>query len=207
MATTPRIGLRRLGVVTAIVLASTALFVAPASAHTKLIKSTPARGSSLVALTEVVLVFSENINPSVAKVQIRDAEGAQRGASTAPRVKGATVTQRAAPDLRAGDYTIAYRVVSADGHPVTGEVPFTLTESAKGGEGAVATAAVDPAAPAAGSAETPGADGSVTPTPEKSSGMARWSLVGAGLLIGVLIGMGLVFLRRRESAPGSSSGD
>ncbi|MBC6461859.1 copper resistance protein CopC [Actinomadura sp. HBU206391] len=201
MTTTPRIGLRRLGVVTAIVLASAALFVAPASAHTKLIKSTPARGSSVKTLTEVTLVFSENINASVAKVQIRGAGGAQGGASTPPRVKGATVTQPAAPDLKPGDYTIAYRVVSADGHPVTGEVPFTLTGPSGGSEGEqVAPAPADPVAPAVDGGEA----AAPTPAPEKSSGTANWLMAGGGLLIGILIGVGVVFVRKRKSAPASS---
>ncbi|MBC6465312.1 copper resistance CopC family protein [Actinomadura alba] len=197
MRTTPRIGLRRLGVVTAIVLASAALFVAPASAHTKLIKSTPERGASVEALTEITLVFSENVNPSIAKVQLRDAAGGQRGSAKAPRVEGATVTQSAAPDLAPGDYTIAYRVVSADGHPVTGEVPFTLTGAAKTQETAAAAASV---APTAAATADPVADTPVTPKAEKSSGSSAWPVAGAGLLIGVLIGMGLVLFRKRKSS-------
>jgi methionine-rich copper-binding protein CopC len=203
MTTTSRIRLRRLGIVAAIIVAWGALLAAPASAHTKLLQSTPTKGASVKELTEVTLVFSEKVRPSLAKVQIRDAAGAQRGSSEAPQVKGATVTQPAAPDLKPGDYTIAYRVVSADGHPVSGEVPFTFTGLGQGEQSGVATAPADPRDPVAN------VDGPAAPTekPASSSGGLKWMLVGGGLFVGIIIGVGVVFLRKRGSDPVSPSGE
>ena len=43
----------------------------------------------------------------------------------------------------AGDYTIAYRVTSADGHPVSGTVPFTLTEAGSGTPASTVAATAD----------------------------------------------------------------
>jgi methionine-rich copper-binding protein CopC len=201
MTTTSRIRLRRLGLVAAIIMAWGALLAAPASAHTKLLKSTPAQGASVKELTGVTLVFSEKVRPSLAKVQIRDAAGAQRGSSEPPQVKGETVTQLAAPDLKPGDYTIAYRVVSADGHPVSGEVPFKLTGLGQGEQNGVATAGPgDPVADV---------DGPAAPADKaaSSSGGLKWAFVGVGLFAGIIIGVGMVFLRKRGSDPVSPSGE
>src|SRR4051794_40279316 len=176
MTSTLRIRLRRLGIVAAIMIAFGAVFAAPASAHTKLLKSTPAAGASVKELTEVTLVFSEAVKPSLAKVQIRDSSGAQHAAPGAPQVKGATVIQAAAPDLNPGDYTVAYRVVSADGHPVTGEVSFKLIGLAPGEQGGVATAVASPDDPVAN------VDGPAAPMEKKSSssGTMKWMFVAGG---------------------------
>jgi hypothetical protein len=42
-------------------------------------------------------------------------------------IAGAVVTASLPANGPKGDYVLAYRVVSADGHPVTGEVEFTVT--------------------------------------------------------------------------------
>ncbi|MFD0664478.1 copper resistance CopC family protein [Thermocatellispora tengchongensis] len=67
--------------------------------------------------------------PRAAIVQVRG-PGGDRADSGDPTVTADKVRQRVDPPQRPGRYTIAYRVVSADGHPITGELAFTLTESA-----------------------------------------------------------------------------
>jgi hypothetical protein len=54
-----------------------------------------------------------------------------RATSGKPRVDAATVRQPLATGP-AGDYTVAYRVVSEDGHPVTGELTFTVSGGGSG---------------------------------------------------------------------------
>ncbi|MCW2897852.1 MAG: Copper resistance protein CopC [Streptosporangiaceae bacterium] len=202
MTTTLRVRLRRLGVVAAITMACAAVFAAPASAHTKLLKSTPATDSSVKELTQVTLVFSEPVKGSLAKVRIRDAAGAEHAAAEPPQVKGDTVTQPAAGDLQPGDYTIAYRVVSADGHPVSGEVPFKLTGLAPGEQAGVATAAAAPNDPVAK------VNGPVAPSHKSSSaGGMKWMGIGVGLLIGIIIGAGIFLMRKRGSDPAAPSGE
>ena len=51
-----------------------------------------------------------------------------------PTVDGATVTAQVG-DLPAGDYTIGYRVTSADGHVVSGSSTFRVAGGAGSGSG------------------------------------------------------------------------
>ncbi|MGW4526884.1 copper resistance protein CopC [Amycolatopsis sp. NPDC004378] len=64
------------------------------------------------------------------------------GSSDGPAsVVDARVTTPLRPLGAVGTYTIRYRVTSADGHPVSGAVPFRLTTA---GPGAAAPAAAAP---------------------------------------------------------------
>ena len=68
-----------------------------------------------------------------------------------------------------GVYTIGYRIVSADGHPVSGKLTFTLT---KAGDGTPAPAGTGTSAPGAASGQS-------------GDGLPIWVwLVGAAVLLG-----------------------
>ncbi|SDU18835.1 hypothetical protein SAMN04488563_0491 [Jiangella alkaliphila] len=121
--------LRRLIGVAALATAPVAglsLMAAPAAAaHDQLVSSTPEDGGAVsTPLTSVELVFSNAIPAEFVQVAVTDAAGAtfQDGA---PQTVGDTVTQ-AVQQLPDGAYTIAYRVVSSDGHPIEGAVAFTV---------------------------------------------------------------------------------
>ncbi|MGY4711588.1 copper resistance CopC family protein [Mycolicibacterium sp. CBM1] len=98
-----------------------------AAAHTALTSSDPARDARIsTPVTTVVLTFNENINQSFASVVVRGADGHDR-VSGQPRVDGQRVSVDVGPQaLTNGPYTVGYRVVSADGHPVTGSYAFTV---------------------------------------------------------------------------------
>jgi hypothetical protein len=49
-----------------------------------------------------------------------------------------TVTQAVTPPGEVGRYTMSFRVVSDDGHPVTGKLSFTVTSGTKGKQAAAA---------------------------------------------------------------------
>ena len=122
---TTRGPLRRLGLVAVLAAALGGLTATPALAHTQLVSSTPGKGASAAAVTEVKLVFSDEI--SNAKVIVKDAHG-KAFQSGAAEHKGTTVTQKLTGALPAGSYTVAYRVVGADGHPVQADgLTFTAT--------------------------------------------------------------------------------
>jgi methionine-rich copper-binding protein CopC len=100
---------------------------APAGAHSVLADSTPEEGE---VLTELPAAFSVTANEplldlggqGVFLLQIRDAGGAYYGDGC---VEVVDATMSATPALGAsGDYTMIWQVVSADGHPVSGEVRF-----------------------------------------------------------------------------------
>src|SRR5665647_3473122 len=127
---------RFLSAVTVAVVASSAfgfamvtsvVTAASASAHAELVRITPDRDAQLTtAPKDVVLEFSEPVNASFATVVVTSAAGVSV-TSGKPTVVGAKVTQALVPRMAAGAYRVAFRVVSNDGHPVTGESRFTLT--------------------------------------------------------------------------------
>ncbi len=99
----------------------------PAAAHAALIGSDPEDGARLPALPEqVTLEFNEPVGAS-SEVAVTAPDGSTipvEDVSVLDREVTATVD---ASTLR-GEHVIAYRVVSADGHPVTGQVVVTTTE-------------------------------------------------------------------------------
>lgn len=95
--------------------------------HATLISSVPAANSRLaVSPPNVHLVFSEPLEAQLAHVSLISADGA----TTVLRVGGDPHDVHAivAPldSLAEGAYRIAWRVVSADGHPVEGSVVFSV---------------------------------------------------------------------------------
>lgn len=99
-----------------------------AAAHTTLAGSDPADGATVgTAPTVVTLTFTEEINPAFANVVISSSDG-RNWISGSPVVAGPELRASVSPGLpRGGVYTVGYRVVSEDGHPVTGSFTFTVT--------------------------------------------------------------------------------
>ncbi|WP_216587924.1 copper resistance CopC family protein [Streptomyces brasiliscabiei] len=100
-----------------------------AVAHTALDDGSPGRNTSLTAPpTRVTLTFSDEMTQKYAKVAVTGPDGKSASAG-APRVDGRTVTLALGPGSPSGRYTVGYRVVSADGHPVSGSYTFTVEEA------------------------------------------------------------------------------
>ncbi|MET0711774.1 MAG: copper resistance CopC family protein [Jiangellaceae bacterium] len=98
----------------------------PAVAHTELIGSSPADGATLTTPpAEVLLEFSEPVQTEFGQVAVLDDADVHHEQGN-PQIVGATVTQ-GVDELPAGTYRISYRVGSADGHPITGTLAFTVT--------------------------------------------------------------------------------
>jgi methionine-rich copper-binding protein CopC len=154
------------------------LGAAPAFAHTRLESSDPADGASLSAAPDTVsLTFSEDVDPGFATITVVGPDGTsyQTGDVTGD---GGEVRTGVSPLGPAGTYEIGYRVVSDDGHPVSGTVAFTLT--APGPAAAAPSAAPEPtAAPAPAPAVAPQADA------QQSEGAPVWPwILGAVVLVG-----------------------
>lgn len=108
-----------------LVLGLAPLGVGPASAHASLVASDPRDGATLDRLpSRISFTFSEDV-VTPAYVVVRTADGADV-TSGGPVVDGATVSQRLDGSAATGEITLAYRVVSVDGHPVTGELTVTV---------------------------------------------------------------------------------
>jgi hypothetical protein len=125
-----------------------------AQAHDSLVSSTPQAGQVLAtAPAEVSLTFSATIGQEFAQVAVVDSTGAayQDGA---PVVDGPLVTQALLPMPADAEITISYRVVSSDGHPIGGTVPFTVAPA--GADPATAGGATDAQTDAATDAQPEG---------------------------------------------------
>jgi hypothetical protein len=146
---------RRAAQVAVLVLAVLLLRASPAAAHTELTASTPSPGAVVASTTaEVVLTFSGRVQGDFSTVAVTGPDGADRARGPLA-VRGGRVVQGLDAPLAAGAWTVAYRVIAADGHPVTGTVPFT-----------VAAAAQAPSTPPAPS--TPSAPSTVPSSPSAS---------------------------------------
>lgn len=190
---------------------------APASAHDTLISSDPAADQRLAeAPSAVTLTFSADVLDMGAAVVVSDGRGTD-WVSAAPAVDGPTVTAVLDPGMPEAGYEIRWRVVSSDGHPITGLVPFTVGDGtpvngeADSGPGGTTPSPAAPAAP--DTAGTAGADPGTrsstrssirTQTAQEDEGPWRVVLVGAGgAAIAVALLVLVQFLRRRSDADGA----
>ena len=134
----------------------------PAHAHNVLIDSSPKDEQVVQEVpAEVRLVFNEPVLPAdFNQVVVTGSDGSDLVEEIS--ITDATVTASLAPLPAAGEYAIAYRILSADGHPVSGQLTFTVAEDAAG---LAAGAAGDPAPTAEATAE---ASADPEPTAEPS---------------------------------------
>lgn len=99
----------------------------PALAHDELLQTDPAAGSTVDALpAELTLRYSGDLiaDEQATEVMVTDAEGASLDDGS-PRVQGATVRQSlTAPAGFTGTVVVTWRVVSSDGHPISGRFVF-----------------------------------------------------------------------------------
>lgn len=126
----PRPGWRGTVGVAVAVMAWLAISASPAMAHAELTSISPEDGAVLVeAPSSIKLTFSEPLITAAATVVVTDDAGVVVTRDRS-QVDGRAVTVPWPPDVRPGDYTIAYRVVSGDGHPIKGTSRFTLLQPA-----------------------------------------------------------------------------
>jgi len=159
-------------------LAALLLAPAAASAHALLIDTVPQRGATLkTPPREVVLHFSEAVEGNFGAVRVFDA-AARRvddGRSFHPGGSGARLAVGLKPGLPDGTYVATYRVISADSHPISGGLVFSV-----GAPGAAAAPTV---------AELIG-DSAAGPVTQVAFGVARGlTYLATALLLG-----GLAFL-------------
>jgi methionine-rich copper-binding protein CopC len=105
----------------------------PASAHNVLVGSQPSAGASLsTGPTEIRLNFNAPIRTGPNTIKVIGPNGTHWERSENATVDGNSVTTPVAPLGPAGVYTASYAIISADGHPVTGDITFTLTKAGNG---------------------------------------------------------------------------
>jgi methionine-rich copper-binding protein CopC len=109
-------------------LLSAAWLSAPATAHAFLDGATPRVGSEIpTAPAEVVLHFTQGVEPDFSGIEVQDASGASVAAG-APHTAG-DPANFVVPlkKLGAGTYTVIWHVTSVDTHKTQGSFHFTVT--------------------------------------------------------------------------------
>jgi methionine-rich copper-binding protein CopC len=149
-----------------------------AQAHSVLESSNPAQGQVVETLpSQISLTFNEELisieGESVNTLTLKSVDGAGYELLP-PTIIGAVLSaQVAGGEYPAGEYVLSYRAVSADGHPITGEVTFS-TNAPTAIEFEVAVPVTT----------------SYIPEPVESSTNALLYIIGGLLLlIGILFGM------------------
>lgn len=162
----------------------------PAFAHDQLVEATPGDGDSVDAAPDAVkMVFSGS--PQKVGNQIRVEHDGQNVATGEPETQFHTITQSLDAELAPGDYTVDWRIVSEDGHPVSGTFSFTVkgtgaeaneTESAPQRTGT--SAATDPES-------SPGPDSSSS---SDDGGTISIGLITAAAAVVIVIAAFIVFV-------------
>lgn len=181
--------LRRTRVVALVGLAALGLFLlapGPASAHAVLEHTSPTDGAVVPSPPDTVtLTFDEAVGRIGAAATLTGPHGTV--STSPPVIAGKDVQIPVTGAQPAGSYQLAWRVVSDDGHPVSGQVRWSL----HGAASAVTLAASPAAAAQSGS----------------SSGTSWYATHGGHLLLaGLVVLLGVLYLawdiwrRRRQQA-------
>ncbi|MEV5503732.1 copper resistance protein CopC [Nonomuraea fuscirosea] len=176
----------------------------PAFAHDTLKSSSPAKNAQISSPKEIELEFSAGVKFPF--VVLHDAAGKEIALGE-PRLDGPLVRTDVPQTLPPGSYVLAWRVVSSDGHPIEGEIPFGVRgssstaspsgeqsapadgQSAGPATGPATDAATDTATSAAATSAAPaGPDASAAAGqgPASSAGVPGW--IWGGLAVLVVLG-------------------
>jgi methionine-rich copper-binding protein CopC len=147
------------------------LTAAPVQAHTTLQNAVPGIGSTVAPPSQVVLTYADPVR--LPRVIVTDAGGGHHESGKAFAVDN-QVTEKVGGTLPNGTYTVGWRVVAVDGHPVEGTYRFTVTGSN-----------APPLPPAKGG-------GSVSSGGSKTGRWWIWLVV----MLGAAVVTGVVLLRR-----------
>ncbi|EGG38489.1 copper homeostasis periplasmic binding protein CopC [Paenibacillus sp. HGF5] len=95
-------------------------------AHSKLESSTPAADAKITeSVKEVNLSFNENIDENLSTLKVKNAQGEAVEVSEV-KVNQNTMAGTLAAPLPSGSYTVEWKIVGGDGHPVDGTYAFEV---------------------------------------------------------------------------------
>lgn len=165
-----------------------------AAAHDELVGSDPAPGAALDSAPAAVrLDYSADVLTFGAAVVVADADGTWQTGE--PVLDGSSVSVALDPAMPDGAYEVRWRVVSSDGHPITGLVPFTVGDVAPAPAGD----------PVAEPTTSPAADAVPDPSPTDES-VLPWrtlAVAGGGAVLALAVYAAVLLLRGRR-APDAS---
>jgi len=171
----------------------------PAAAHAVLLSTQPASGATLAAAPRsVALTFDEAPQKQFSTIHVTGPDGQRHdsGSVQLTGAAGAVATQQLTGTGLPGRYVVDWRVVSDDGHPVSGQFTFTVSRTTQVVPSQGASAPTSPGMSAPFSA-------SLTIVQDRGSkGGSNVGLI-AGIVAAVVLIVGniawLAFRRRRSS--------
>ncbi len=96
----------------------------PAAAHSELRRSVPATGAVLIhAPEQIELHFNERVQLTALRLY---REGGEEVSLPRRAIRSATTEIITLPPLPSGAYRAEWRIISADGHPAGGVIPFRI---------------------------------------------------------------------------------
>ncbi|HEX7064654.1 MAG TPA: copper resistance protein CopC [Bacillales bacterium] len=102
-----------------------------ASAHASLVKANPPQGSHLAQSPErIVLTFNERLGTDLYKLNVYNNMGEPVTGGKAKLGQKHRKLMLKLPKLEDGVYTISFKVISADGHPISSSYTFTIGPAA-----------------------------------------------------------------------------
>ncbi|MEE2570190.1 copper resistance CopC family protein [Pseudarthrobacter sp. J64] len=192
---------------TAVLFGASLFSAGPAFAHDAAEASSPTDGETVAtAPAKVSVTFNNNPLALGAEMSVKDAAGTEWGVGSVQIVDN-VASKSLRPGAPAGAYTVSWRVVSSDSHPIEGTFSFTATSGSGGSTTAAGSAAPSATGSASGAVAVP-TMGTVPPgatsTPEPvatSSEPFPWSIVGfAAVALGLMVALGVT--ARRKLQPG-----
>lgn len=195
---------RRFAVGMAVAAVAVFATAVPASAHDSLVHSTPEADESLATAPEsITLTYSGELlvlgdSTQGAVVLVIDESG-RDWATGDVEVSGNTVTAAVEPGMPDAGYQVRWQVVSEDGHPISGIVPFTI------GDAEPMTATQAPTDADAPSYVPDVSDPTDQSTDETDGGLRVLLVGGAGAAIAVVALVLYRILRRPKTAPAASA--
>jgi copper resistance protein C len=183
MAVTP--GIKRFRRALALVaVAASFIFATPVDAHSELVSSIPAAGSTVSATsaTRIVLSFSEALKTG-SKADVVDTAGTTVGTATIDPTDNTKLTWMPASPLAAGAYTIRWTSIATDGDVLRGTIPFTVEAAAT---------------PATSATATPTSSPSASPSPSPTSNTNSGAILPVLAAVVVIAVLALILLRGRR---------
>ena len=111
------------------VVSGLALTAGNASGHAFLKSATPGVGSTVQqAPSEVVITFTEGIEPKFTTISVQDSSGADVSAGSVHLVGGDTQLAVGLKPLQPGTYKVVWHAIAVDTHKTEGSFTFTVTK-------------------------------------------------------------------------------
>jgi copper resistance protein C len=194
----------------AVVFSALSFAAAPAAtAHTSLVSTSPENGAVLSSPPEeIVFTFSEALLPDFVRfLRISDTGEAEDLGVT--EIDGAVARLDWPRGLPGGEWTVEYRVVSQDGHPVIGSIAFTYASASPTPTPTPSPTSATPtpsptttpsptSTPTPSPTDTPTSDPTVEPAADTEGSTVGWLIAGiAVIVLAFVVIIGLVVRNRR----------